>query len=47
MCIHGGLAPDIKTLDQIRTIDRRREIPSEGAFSDLMWSDPDDVGTWM
>ncbi len=47
LCIHGGLAPDIKTLDQIRTIDRRREIPTEGAFSDLMWSDPDEISTWM
>ncbi len=46
MCIHGGLSPDLKTIDQIRTIDRRMEIPHEGPFCDLMWSDPDDIATW-
>jgi len=46
LCVHGGLSPDIRTLDQIRTIDRRQEIPPEGAFCDLMWSDPEDVDTW-
>jgi len=45
-CIHGGLSPDIKTIDQIRTIDRKQEIPHEGPFCDLMWSDPDDIETW-
>jgi serine/threonine-protein phosphatase 6 catalytic subunit len=42
----GGLSPEIKTLDQIRVIDRKVEIPHEGAFCDLMWSDPEDIETW-
>lgn len=46
MCVHGGLSPDIKTLDQIRTIERNQEIPHKGAFCDLVWSDPEDVDTW-
>ena len=46
LCVHGGLSPDIKTLDQIRLIDRRMEIPHEGAFCDLMWADPEDIDAW-
>ncbi|CAH0388682.1 unnamed protein product [Bemisia tabaci] len=45
-CVHGGLSPDISTLDQIRHIDRNREIPYKGAFCDLVWSDPEDIETW-
>lgn len=47
LCIHGGLSPDIKTIDQMRLIERNIEIPHEGGFCDLMWSDPDDVDTWF
>ncbi|CAK4085323.1 unnamed protein product [Aphanomyces euteiches] len=46
LCVHGGLSPEIRTLDQIRTIERQQEIPHEGAFSDLMWSDPEDIEAW-
>lgn len=41
-CVHGGLSPSIQTIDQIKMIDRFREIPHEGPMADLVWSDPDE-----
>ena len=43
LCVHGGLSPYVRTLDQIRAIDRQQEIPHEGGFCDLVWSDPEDM----
>ena len=46
LCVHGGLSPEIRTLDQVRVVARAQEIPHEGAFCDLVWSDPDEVEAW-
>lgn len=46
MCVHGGLSPRIRTLDQIQVLERVQEIPYEGAYCDLMWSDPEDIAGW-
>lgn len=46
-CIHGGLSPHISSIDEIRMLNRRMEIPHDGAFCDLMWSDPDDIDGWI
>lgn len=47
LCVHGGISPDVRTLDQIRVLDRRQEIPHDGAFCDMMWSDPENqIETW-
>ncbi|KIJ60013.1 hypothetical protein HYDPIDRAFT_161470 [Hydnomerulius pinastri MD-312] len=40
-CVHGGLSPSIHSVDQIKVVDRFREIPHEGPMADLVWSDPD------
>ena len=45
VCIHGGLSPNFDTLDEIRRIDRKREVPHEGPMADIMWSDPDETIT--
>jgi len=44
-CLHGGLSPNFDTLDEIRRIDRKREVPHEGPMADIMWSDPDETVT--
>ncbi|XP_058097796.1 phytochrome-associated serine/threonine-protein phosphatase isoform X2 [Magnolia sinica] len=46
LCVHGGLSPDVRTIDQMRVIERNCEIPHEGPFCDLMWSDPEEIETW-
>jgi len=45
-CVHGGLSPTISTLDQIRSIDRKQEVPHDGAMCDLLWSDPEEIEGW-
>lgn len=44
-CVHGGLSPNVTTLDQIRLISRKQEVPQDGAMCDLLWSDPDGTYT--
>jgi len=45
-CLHGGLSPDIKTLDRIRDLNRIQEVPHDGPMCDLLWSDPDERPGW-
>ena len=40
-CVHAGLSPSLQSVDDIKSISRVQEIPHEGPFADLMWSDPE------
>jgi len=40
LCIHGGISPEIRTLDDIRNIERFKEPPQSGPMCDLLWADP-------
>jgi len=45
-CTHGGLSPQLETLDDIRGLDRVQEIPHDGPICDLLWSDPVEGSGW-
>ena len=41
LCMHGGLSPDLKNIQNIQDIPRPTDIPDTGLLCDLLWSDPD------
>ena len=45
-CVHGGLSPEVKTVEGLAALERRSEIPQSGPISDLCWSDPEEISGW-
>ena len=41
LCMHGGLSPELKNIQNIQDISRPTDIPDQGLLCDLLWSDPD------
>lgn len=47
MCVHGGISPDVPTVEIIYSLERVTELGEKTALSDLLWSDPDNcVDMW-
>ncbi len=38
--MHGGISPELSKLEQVNKVNRFQEVPLEGLFCDLLWSDP-------
>jgi serine/threonine-protein phosphatase PP1 catalytic subunit len=46
-CMHGGLSPELASMEQIKRIMRPTDVPDTGLLCDLLWSDPDkDIVGW-
>ncbi|KAG0439567.1 Serine/threonine-protein phosphatase PP1-2 [Dictyocoela muelleri] len=46
-CMHGGLSPDLNSMNELKEIARPTDVPDTGLLCDLLWSDPEnDINGW-
>ena len=46
-CVHGGISPHLKKIEDIKKLNRFSTIPDGGLMCDLLWSDPNNTNeTW-
>jgi serine/threonine-protein phosphatase PP1 catalytic subunit len=41
LLVHGGLSPDLTSLDQLAKLKRPTDVPETGLLCDILWSDPE------
>jgi serine/threonine-protein phosphatase PP1 catalytic subunit len=44
LCMHGGLSPQLTSIDQLRSLPRPQDPPNPSMGIDLLWADPDQWG---
>ncbi|XP_055348731.1 protein phosphatase 3 catalytic subunit alpha-like [Paramacrobiotus metropolitanus] len=40
LCIHAGLSPELRTIDDLNKFSRFKEVSKAGMMCDILWSDP-------